>query len=79
MNCTSGYTGSFLSIQPYVITDSLNNIGYPGVILKCQQGVLGTCSLTEFMSLGSILIKNLENLYELSIQLMNHFMLQEEV
>ena len=79
MNCTSGYAGSFLSIQPYVIIDSLNNIGYPGVILKCQQGVLGTCSLTEFMSLGSILIKNLENLYELSIQLMNHFMLQEEV
>lgn len=79
MNCKNGLIGGFLSIQPYVLSDPLNNIGYPGVIFKCQTGVIGTCSVTEFMSLGSILIKNLENLYELSIQLMNHFMLQEEV
>ena len=79
MNCKNGMIGGFLSIQPYVLSDPLNNIGYPGVILKCQNGVIGTCSITEFMSLGSVLIKNLENLYELSIQLMNHYMLQEEV
>lgn len=79
MNCKNGYVGGFLSIQPYVLSDPLNDIGYPGVIFKCQQGVIGTCSVTEFMSLGTILIKNLENLYELSLTLMNHFMLQEEV
>lgn len=79
MNCKNGMIGGFLSVQPYVLSDPLNNIGYPGVILKCQNGVIGTCSITEFMSLGSVLIKNIENLYELSIQLINHYMLQEEV
>lgn len=79
MNLKSGLVGGFLSIQPYVLSDPLNGIGYPGVIFKCQTGIIGSCSVTEFMSLGSILIKNLENLYEISINLMNHFMLQEEV
>lgn len=75
----AGIIGGFLAIQPYVISDALNNIGYPGVILKCKTGIIGTCSVSEFMSLGTVLIKNLENLYEISINLMNHYMLQEEV
>lgn len=79
INLKSGFVGGFLSVQPYVLSDPLNGIGYPGVIFKCQTGIIGSCSVTEFMSLGNILIKNLENLYEISINLMNHFMLQEEV
>jgi hypothetical protein len=72
-----GLKGSFLTIQPAVINDFKTKMGYPGVVLKCMTGVIGCCTISEFESLSSVLITNLQELYKISIELVNHYMLCE--
>lgn len=77
-NLTTG-KGSFLSIQPAVVLDALNSIGYPGVVLKCSSGILGTCTMAEFFSLKRIVIHLLDNLYTNTLCLLNHlYILQKQ-
>ena len=64
---------NFISIQPVVVGNALNSVGFPGVVIKCQTGVIGSCSMTEFMTLKRLLINLLDNLYSNSIALMDHF------
>lgn len=71
----SGLRGAFLAIKPGVIIDPLNSIGYPGVIIIGQQGVVGSCTMTEFMSLRDIVINSLNNLYSISVDLINQYLL----
>jgi hypothetical protein len=70
-----GILGSFLSIQPAIINDSLNNISYPGIIFKSNVGILGSCTFSEFLNLKSTLINLLNNLYIASMLLINQIML----
>jgi hypothetical protein len=70
-------TGNFLSIQPTVLLDALNSIGYPGVVFKGCNGVLGECTVGEFMSLRRIIFTLLDNLYQNSLILLNHFLMLE--
>ena len=77
MYTSIGMPGSFLVIQPVVINDFKTHMGYPGIVIKSMTGVIGCCTITEFKSLSSILIKNLEDLYKISLELTNHYMLYE--
>lgn len=77
MRLRFGIKGSFLAIQPAVILDSLNNTGYPGVILKSNTGCIGTCTITEFFSLQEIVINLMKNLYQISNELVNQYLLTE--
>lgn len=72
--------GNFLGIQPSVILDAFSSVGYPGVSLKCSFGKIGECTMSEFMSLRRIVITLIENLYNNTLCLLNHFMMlkQEE-
>jgi hypothetical protein len=72
-----GLNRAFLVIQPAVITDFKTRMGYPGVIIKSISGVVGCCTITEFKSLSKILISNLRDLYKISLDLMNHYMLDK--
>jgi len=77
MRLRFGIKGSFLAIQPAVILDSLNNTGYPGVILKSNTGCIGTCTITEFFSLQEVVINLMKNLYQISNELVNQYLLTE--
>ena len=72
-----GINGAFLVVQPAVITDFKTRMGYPGIIIKSITGVLGCCTITEFKSMAMILISNLKDLYKISLDLMNHYMLEQ--
>lgn len=74
---TIGIKGSFLIIQPAVINDFKTKMGYPGVVLKCLTGVIGCCTISEFESLASTLVTNLNDLYKISLDLVNQYMLTE--
>lgn len=79
MYTSIGLKGSFLVIQPAIINDFKTKVGYPGVIIKSITGVVGCCTITEFKSLSSILISNLTDLYKISLELLNHYMLYEMI
>ena len=70
-----GIKGTFLSIQPAVVIDPLHGIGYPGVVFKSLSGVIGVCTYTEFLSLQTTVISLLTNLYEISNNLINQYLL----
>ena len=72
---TGRFKGGFLSIQPAVVSEAVNNVLYPGVVFKCQQGVIGVCTVDEFLSLRIILISLLNNLYQESLNLINNLSL----
>lgn len=66
---------AFLSIHPGIISDPMNNISYPGVYFRCEKGLIGGCTVTEFFSL-KICVKNLlMNLYSISMELLNQYLM----
>lgn len=67
--------GNFLSIQPTVITNAMEGIAYPGVEFKCTNGKIGECTMTEFFTFKKIVKTLLDNLYNNTLCLLNHFML----
>lgn len=77
MYLTYGLRGSFLSIQPAVVNDFKTRIGYPGVVIKSITGVVGCCTVKEFLSMSMIIRQNLRNLHSISLELLNHYMLTE--
>ena len=72
-----GINGTFLVIQPAVITDFKTRMGYPGVLIKTITGVVGCCTITEFKSFVIVLMSSLRDLYKLSLDLINHYMLDQ--
>ena len=72
-----GINGAFLVIQPAVITDFKTRMGYPGVLIKSITGVVGCCTITEFKSMVIVLMSSLRDLYKLSLDLINHYMLDQ--
>lgn len=74
---TYGIRGGFLSIQPAVVNDFKTRIGYPGVVIKSITGVIGCCTVKEFLSMSIILRQNLRNIHQLSMELINQYMLTE--
>lgn len=70
--------GAFLCIQPAIITDMINTVTYPGVIFKCINGVLGTCTVEEFMNMRLVMRSLMNNLYQNSLLLINNTMLYNE-
>ena len=72
-----GQNNSFIAIQPAIINDFRSRTGYPGVVIKCLTGVIGCCTITEFRSMAELLLTNLTNLYQISLDLLNHHMLCE--
>lgn len=72
-----GMKNAFIAIQPAIINDFKSSTGYPGIVIKSITGVIGCCTITEFRSLADILVTNLTNLYQLSLDLLNNHMLCE--
>lgn len=66
---------SFLSIQPGIISDMLNNVAYPGVYFRSNLGLIGSCTMTEFFDMKICLFNLLNNLYSISLNLLTNFML----
>ena len=77
MRIKVGLKGTFLAIQPAVILDSMNSSGYPGIIMKTATGYIGSCTLTEFFSLQQIVVNMMKNLYQISNDLINQYLLTE--
>lgn len=77
MKVKIGTPGTFLSIQPAVILDSMNSSGYPGIIIKTLNGYVGSCTLTEYFSMQQIVVNLLKNLYQISNELINQYLLSE--
>lgn len=74
-NLKSGMRGAFLAIKPTTVSDPLNSIGYPGVVLIGQQGLIGSCTMTEFFSMRDVVLTNVTNLYQISLELVNQYLL----
>lgn len=74
---TYGVRGGFLSIQPAVVNDFKTQIGYPGVVIKALSGVVGCCTVKEFLSMSVVIRQNLKNLHQLSQEMINQYMLTE--
>ena len=70
-----GIKGTFLAIQPAVIMDPMHGIGYPGVIFKGLSGIIGVCTYTEFLSMQTTVVSLLTNLYEISNNLINQYLM----
>ena len=70
--------GNFLAIQPVVVLDALNSIGYPGVIFKSSNGRIGTCTMSEYFALVRVTMTLLDNLYTNSLNLLNHYLLNKK-
>lgn len=77
MYLTYGLRGSFLSIQPAVVNDFKTRIGYPGVVMKGITGVIGCCTVKEFLSMSIVIKQNLRNLHSISMELINQYLLTE--
>ncbi|MDE7100168.1 MAG: hypothetical protein K2N99_02955, partial [Malacoplasma sp.] len=73
----TGLKGSFMSIQPCVITDFSTQTIYPGVVIKGLTGVVGCLTYDELKLCATVIINNLDMLYLNSLTLMNHFILSE--
>ena len=74
---TFGIRGSFLSIQPAVVNDFKTRIGYPGVVLKGITGLIGCCTVQEFLSMSIVVRQNIRNLHSISMELINQYLLTE--
>lgn len=70
--------GAYLCVQPAIVTDTKNIVTYPGVIFKCVNGILGMCTMEEFMNLRTLMDNLMTNLYQNSLLLINNALMASD-
>lgn len=73
-NIKSGFIlDQMICIQPTVVFDqTLNKINYPGIVMKCKNGIIGYCTVMEFFNMKIAALNLLYNLYQNSLLLVNN-------
>ena len=63
-----GITNRFISFQPCIVYD--NSATYPGVEIKCDQGVIASISLDEFLTVKMALTEYMNNFNLFSVNML---------
>lgn len=63
-----GVSNRFISFQPSIVYD--NSVTYPGVEIKCDQGVIANISLDEYLTLKLALFEYINNFNMFSVNML---------
>ena len=66
----SGIRDSCMQIEPHVVSSFMDVERYPGILIRGESGIIGTCTYIELFELRIILLDLLKNLYSNSLNLL---------